>query len=66
MWGTGTGSEVMKRIATPMVGGMISTVFISLVVLPVLYVLIKQWSYPAQHREEHESLIDMPSGEKVT
>lgn len=48
MWGTGTGSEVMKRIATPMVGGMISTVFISLIALPVLYVIFVQWKYPAQ------------------
>ncbi|GMT43011.1 MAG: cation transporter [bacterium] len=48
MWGTGTGAMVMKRIATPMVGGMVSTVFICLVALPVLYVLVKQWKYPAK------------------
>ena len=66
MWGTGTGSEVMKRIATPMVGGMISTVLISLLVLPVLYILIKQWSYPV-HPKEPESLTDgTPLGEKIT
>lgn len=41
MWGSGTGSSVMKRIATPMVGGMVSTVIICLVVLPVLYVMVK-------------------------
>ncbi len=41
MYGTGTGSAVMKRIATPMVGGMVSTVVISLVVLPLLYAMIK-------------------------
>ena len=46
MWGTGTGSMVMKRIATPMVGGMVTTVFISLLALPILFVLIKQWKYP--------------------
>lgn len=51
MWGTGTGSEVMKRIATPMVGGMISTVAISLVALPVLYILIKQWKYPVSEED---------------
>jgi Cu(I)/Ag(I) efflux system membrane protein CusA/SilA len=41
MYGTGTGASVMKRIATPMVGGMVSTVAISLVALPVIYVIIK-------------------------
>jgi Cu(I)/Ag(I) efflux system membrane protein CusA/SilA len=41
MWGSGTGSEVMRRIATPMVGGMVTTVVISLLVLPLVYVLVK-------------------------
>ena len=39
MYGAGTGSEVMKRIATPMVGGMLSAVFLTLLVLPALYLL---------------------------
>jgi Cu(I)/Ag(I) efflux system membrane protein CusA/SilA len=37
--GTGTGSEVMSRLAAPMVGGMISTVILTLFVLPVIYLL---------------------------
>ncbi|SHF11544.1 Cu(I)/Ag(I) efflux system membrane protein CusA/SilA [Fodinibius roseus] len=41
MWGTGTGATVMKRIAAPMVGGMISATVLSLVVLPVIYYLWK-------------------------
>ncbi|MGA7307300.1 MAG: efflux RND transporter permease subunit [Rhodothermales bacterium] len=41
MWGTGTGSEVMKRIAAPMVGGMVSTTVLSLLVLPTIYFLWK-------------------------
>ncbi len=41
MWGTGTGSEVMSRIAAPMVGGMISSTVLTLVVIPVLYALVK-------------------------
>jgi Cu(I)/Ag(I) efflux system membrane protein CusA/SilA len=41
MWGTGTGSEVMSRIAAPMIGGMISSTVLTLVVIPVLYALIK-------------------------
>jgi Cu(I)/Ag(I) efflux system membrane protein CusA/SilA len=40
MWGTGTGSEVMRRIAAPMVGGMISAPLLSMLVLPAAYYLI--------------------------
>jgi len=37
MWGSGTGSEVMKRIAAPMVGGMVSATLLTLIVIPALY-----------------------------
>jgi Cu(I)/Ag(I) efflux system membrane protein CusA/SilA len=43
MLGTGTGSEVMSRIAAPMVGGMVSSTVLTLAVIPVLYALVKQW-----------------------
>jgi len=43
LWGTGTGSEVMSRIAAPMVGGMISSTVLTLGVIPALYALVKQW-----------------------
>jgi len=43
MWSTGTGSEVMRRIAAPMVGGMISSTVLTLLVIPALYTLVKQW-----------------------
>jgi len=39
MYGTGTGSEVMSRIAAPMVGGMVTSVVLTLVVLPATYYL---------------------------
>jgi len=42
LYGSGTGSEVMSRIAAPMVGGMISAVLLTLVVLPAVYSLIKR------------------------
>ena len=42
MWGSGTGSEVMRRIAAPMVGGMVSVTVLSLIVLPVIYGLVLQ------------------------
>jgi len=41
MWGMGTGATVMKRIAAPMVGGMISATALSLIVIPVIYYLWK-------------------------
>jgi Cu(I)/Ag(I) efflux system membrane protein CusA/SilA len=50
MWGTGTGSEVMRRIAAPMVGGMISSTVLTLGVIPALYALIKQWQLARTQR----------------
>ncbi len=44
MWGTGTGSQVMKRIAAPMVGGMLSSTVLTLLVIPAIYALWKGWS----------------------
>lgn len=41
LWGAGTGSVIMKRIAAPMVGGMISATVLSLLVVPVIYYLWK-------------------------
>jgi len=38
--GTGTGSEVMQRIAAPMVGGLISSTFLTLIIIPLLYLLL--------------------------
>ena len=44
MWGSGTGSEVMRRIAAPMVGGMISSTVLTLIVIPAIYALVKEFS----------------------
>ncbi|UDM63830.1 efflux RND transporter permease subunit (plasmid) [Pseudoalteromonas piscicida] len=43
LYGSGTGSEVMSRIAAPMVGGMASALLLTLVVLPVVYMLMIRW-----------------------
>ncbi|MBX3639691.1 MAG: efflux RND transporter permease subunit [Nitrosomonas sp.] len=48
MWSTGTGSEVMRRIAAPMVGGMLSSTLLTLLVIPALYALIKEWQLRRQ------------------
>ena len=48
LWSTGTGSEVMQRIAVPMIGGMVSSTLLTLIVIPAIYGLIKGWMLPAQ------------------
>jgi len=42
MWSTGTGSEIMQRIAVPMIGGMISSTLLTLIVIPAIYGLVKE------------------------
>ncbi len=42
LWSSGAGSEVMRRIAAPMVGGMISSTVLTLIVIPALYALVKE------------------------
>jgi Cu(I)/Ag(I) efflux system membrane protein CusA/SilA len=48
MWSHGTGSEVMKRIAAPMVGGMVSATILTLIVVPAIYGLVKGWNLKAR------------------
>jgi Cu(I)/Ag(I) efflux system membrane protein CusA/SilA len=49
MWSTGTGSEVMRRIAAPMVGGMVSSTVLTLAVIPAIYALVKQRQIGLRH-----------------
>ena len=42
MWSTGTGSEIMQRIAVPMIGGMISSTLLTLIVIPAIYGLVRE------------------------
>jgi Cu(I)/Ag(I) efflux system membrane protein CusA/SilA len=46
LWSTGTGSELMQRIAVPMIGGMISSTLLTLIVIPAIYGLVKGWRLP--------------------
>jgi Cu(I)/Ag(I) efflux system membrane protein CusA/SilA len=46
MWSAGTGSEVMQRIAVPMIGGMISSTLLTLIVIPAIYGIVKGWRLP--------------------
>ena len=50
MWGGGTGSDVMQRIAAPMIGGMVSTTILCLIVLPVIYGLVLHYREKASEK----------------
>jgi Cu(I)/Ag(I) efflux system membrane protein CusA/SilA len=54
LWSTGTGSEVMQRIAVPMVAGMISSTILTLIVIPAIYAQVKMRSIRAAHRARLE------------
>ncbi|MHB8886559.1 MAG: efflux RND transporter permease subunit [Methylovirgula sp.] len=48
LWSTGTGSEVMRRIAVPMIGGMVSSTLLTLIVIPALYDVVKGFGLPRE------------------
>jgi Cu(I)/Ag(I) efflux system membrane protein CusA/SilA len=48
MWSSGTGSEVMQRIAVPMIGGMVSSTILTLIVIPAIYGLVKGRKLPTE------------------
>jgi Cu(I)/Ag(I) efflux system membrane protein CusA/SilA len=54
MWSTGTGSEIMQRIAVPMIGGMISSTLLTLIVIPAIFGIVKGFLLP------RESDADVP------
>ena len=51
MLGSGTGSEVMRRIAAPMVGGMVSATLLTLVVIPAAFMVWKRRQCKLENRE---------------
>jgi Cu(I)/Ag(I) efflux system membrane protein CusA/SilA len=58
LWGHGTGSQVMKRIAAPMVGGMITSTILTLVVIPAIYYLWKSIEVRHLAREVEQQDIE--------
>ncbi|MGH7720336.1 MAG: efflux RND transporter permease subunit, partial [Gemmatimonadaceae bacterium] len=56
LWSQGTGADVMKRIAAPMVGGMISSTVLTLVVIPAVYSLWKEREMARQRAEARASV----------
>ena len=53
LWGHGTGSQVMKRIAAPMVGGMISSTILTLLVIPAIYFIWKSWKIRREQKKNN-------------
>ena len=49
MWTTGTGADVMQRIAAPMIGGMVSSTILTLVVIPMMYFIWRGRSHLTEH-----------------
>ncbi|MDX1430140.1 MAG: efflux RND transporter permease subunit, partial [Rhodothermales bacterium] len=52
MFGTGIGTEVMKRIASPMVGGLVTSTINTLIVIPAIYALVYRWRYRKELEED--------------
>jgi Cu(I)/Ag(I) efflux system membrane protein CusA/SilA len=51
LWSHGTGSELMQRIAVPMIGGMVSSTVLTLIVIPAVYGLVKGWGLEGARHE---------------
>jgi copper/silver efflux system protein len=60
LWSHGTGSELMQRIAVPMIGGMVSSTILTLIVIPAVYGLIKGWGLE-RAREDIPAAIGRPA-----
>ncbi len=57
LWSTGAGSEVMQRIAVPMIGGMVSSTLLTLVVIPAIYDLVKGFGLPRENNAAAEKTV---------
>jgi len=65
MWSTGTGADLMKRIAAPMVGGLVTSFALELLVYPPIYYLWRRKEVaegPATAVEEHWEAATQPAG----
>lgn len=65
MYGTGTGSEIMQRIAAPMVGGMATATLLTLLVIPAIFVIWKRFALSRVNREiaadQHNLPVSIPN-----
>jgi copper/silver efflux system protein len=63
LWGNGAGASVMKRIAAPMVGGMISSTLLTLLVIPAIYAL---WRESELRSAEHAGVPAGPTASRAS
>ncbi len=63
MWSAGAGSEVMQRIAVPMIGGMVSSTMLTLIVIPAVYGLVNGWRLPL--RAEGDDITSVPDSAEL-
>jgi Cu(I)/Ag(I) efflux system membrane protein CusA/SilA len=61
LWGQGAGSEIMRRIAAPMIGGLVTSAFLTLEVLPVLYTIWRTYQLDAAREPARASTGDVPA-----
>ena len=61
MYGHGTGSEIMQRIAAPMVGGMATATLLTLLVIPAIFVIWKRFSLARVNRDRAAGIDDLPT-----
>ncbi|GAA6162221.1 CusA/CzcA family heavy metal efflux RND transporter [Ruegeria sp. HU-ET01832] len=60
MYGTGTGSEIMQRIAAPMIGGMVTATLLTLFVIPAIFVIWKRLALNRVNREISHTIQEVP------
>lgn len=65
LWSTGAGSEIMQRIAVPMIGGMVSSTLLTLIVIPAIYGLVKGWRLPSRVAASEAAVSAEPVAARV-
>ena len=55
MWSSGTGADMMKRVAAPMVGGIVTAFLLTLLIYPAIYTIWKWWSEVRPERRRPEA-----------
>jgi Cu(I)/Ag(I) efflux system membrane protein CusA/SilA len=65
LWGSGTGASVMKRIAAPMVGGMVSATLLTLVVIPAIWSLWQEFALRQARADAAADMRSVPAPERA-
>ena len=62
MFGSETGAEIMKRIATPMVGGLVTSTVHTLVMIPAIYAVVHGWRMRREQKRHERELVTAGDG----